>query len=168
MRGLPLVGVLFVAIVLFPMFVPPGVEFNALLRAMIAFTLFNAAGMAEVFRGGIQAVPRGQAEAAMSLGLGYWQTMGLCILPQALRAALPGIVNISIAIIKETTIILIAGLFDLLGVIQGALIDPEWNIGEQIRETAYFFVGTVFFVICFTLSRYSARLERRLDVNRHR
>jgi general L-amino acid transport system permease protein len=159
---------LFLAIVLFPLFIPPGIEINVLVRAMLAFTLFNAASMAEVIRGGIQAVPKGQTEAALSVGLGYWRTMTLCILPQAMRAALPGIVNVSIAIIKETTIILIAGLFDLLGVLQGALIDPEWNIGEHIRQTAYFFAGTVFFVICFTLSQLSARLERRLDLERTR
>jgi general L-amino acid transport system permease protein len=168
MRGLPLVGVLFLAIVLFPMFVPPGIEFNTLLRAMIAFSLFNAANMAEVMRGGIQAVPKGQEEAAISLGLGYWQATALCIVPQALRAALPGIVNVSISIIKETTILLIAGLFDFLGILQGALIDPEWNIGDQVRQTAYFFAGTIFFVVCFALSRYSAYLERKLNAGMQR
>jgi general L-amino acid transport system permease protein len=168
MRGLPIVGVLFLAIVLLPLFVPEGVDFNVLLRAMIAFSLFNAANMAEVMRGAIQAVPKGQEEAARSLGLGHWQTVARCILPQALLAALPGIVNVSIAIIKETTILLIAGLFDVLGVLQGALIDPDWNIGDQVRQTAYFFAGAIFFLVCFTLSRMSARLERRLDIGRRR
>ena len=162
-RGLPLVGVLFLAIVLFPLFVPPGIEVNALVRTLVAFSLFNAAVMAEVIRGGLQSVPKGQYEAATSLGLSHWQAMRLCIVPPALKAALPGIVNLSISIIKETTIILMAGMFDFLGVLQGALIDPEWLVGDQIRQTAYFFAGIVFFVICFTLSRYSLHIERKLS-----
>jgi len=166
MRGLPLVGILFVAIVLFPMFVPPGVDVDVLVRTLVAFALFNAANMAEVIRGGIQSVPRAQQEGAMALGLRPWQAMMLCILPQAIRAAMPGIVNVSVAIIKETTIVLIAGLFDFLGVLQSGLIDPAWIIGDQIRQTAYFFAGVVFFVVCFGLSRVSARIERRLDVGR--
>jgi general L-amino acid transport system permease protein len=161
-RGLPLVGLLFLAIVLFPLFVPPGVEFNALVRVLIAFSLFNAANMAEVIRGGLQSVPRGQYEAAIALGLSHWQAMALNVIPQAIRAALPGIVNVSISIMKETTIILMAGMFDFLGILQGALIDPEWLIGDQIRQTAYFFAGLVFFVICFSLSQYSLYIERKL------
>jgi general L-amino acid transport system permease protein len=167
MRGLPLVGILFVAIVLFPMFVPPGVDVDVLVRTLVAFALFNAANMAEVIRGGIQSVPKAQHEAAMALGLRPWQNMALCILPQAIRAAMPGVVNVSVAIIKETTIGLIAGLFDFLGVLQSGLIDPVWIIGDQIRQTAYFFAGVVFFAVCFGLSRFSARIERRLDVGRH-
>ncbi|MBF9235288.1 amino acid ABC transporter permease [Microvirga alba] len=163
MRGLPLVGLLFLAIVLFPLFVPPGVEVNALVRTLIAFSLFNAAIMAEVIRGGIQSVPKGQYEAAISLGLSHWQAMALSVIPQAIRAALPGIVNVSISIMKETTIILMAGMFDFLGVLQGSLIDPDWLIGDQIRQTAYFFAGLVFFVICFSLSRYSVYIERKLS-----
>ncbi|MEP9373482.1 amino acid ABC transporter permease [Mesorhizobium sp. KR1-2] len=166
MRGLPLVGILFIAIVLFPLFVPPGMDIDALVRTLIAFALFNAANMAEVIRGGIQAVPRGQYEAAMALGLRHWQAMALTIIPQAVRAAMPGIVNVSVAIIKETTIVLIAGMFDFLGVLHSGLIDPAWIIGDQVRETAYFFAGVVFFVVCFGLSRYSARIERKLDVGR--
>lgn len=163
MRGLPVVGLLFIAIVLFPLFVPPGVEIDVLVRTLIAFSLFNAAIMAEVIRGGIQSVPRGQYEAATSLGLSHWHAMGLCVLPQAIRASLPGIVNLSIAIMKETTIVLMAGMFDFLGVLQGSLIDPEWLIGDQIRQTAYFFAGVVFFIICFSLSRYSLYIERKLS-----
>ena len=162
-RGLPLVGVLFLAIVLFPLFMPPGVEINALVRTLIAFSLFNAAIMAEVIRGGIQSVPKGQYEAATSLGLSHWQAMRLCIIPPALKAALPGIVNLSIAIMKETTIVLMAGMYDFLGVLQSSLIDPEWLIGDQIRQTAYFFAGLVFFAICFSLSRYSLHIERKLS-----
>lgn len=89
--------------------------------------------------------------------------MGLCVIPQALRAALPGIVNLSISTIKETTIVLMAGMFDFLGILQGSLLDPEWLIGDQIRQTAYFFAGLVFFIICFSLSRYSLQIERKLD-----
>jgi general L-amino acid transport system permease protein len=163
MRGLPLLGVLFVAITLFPLFVPPGVHFNALARALIAFTLFNAAIMAEVMRGALQGVPRGQYEAARALGLGHWQTMTLAVIPQAVRAAIPGIINVSVAIIKETTVVLIAGLSDFLGTLQNALINPDWLIGDQIRQTAYFFAGLVFFVICFGLSRWGAGMERRLE-----
>lgn len=162
-RGLPLVGILFVAIILFPLFVPPGVEVNALVRTLIAFSLFNAANMAEVIRGGIQSVPKGQYEAAVSLGLGHWQAMALSVIPQAIRAALPGIVNVSISIMKETTIVLMAGMLDFLGVLQGSLIDPDWLIGDQIRQTAYFFGGIVFFAICYSLSRYSALIERKLS-----
>lgn len=162
MRGLPLVGILFVAIVLFPMFVPPDTNVDVLVRTLVAFALFNAANMAEVIRGGIQSVPKAQYEAAMALGLRPWQSMALCILPQAIRAAMPGIVNVSVAIIKETTIVLIAGLFDFLGVLQSGLIDPVWLIGDQIRQTAYFFAGVVFFIVCFGLSRFSARIERKL------
>jgi general L-amino acid transport system permease protein len=166
-RGLPLVGLLFLAIVLFPLFVPPGLEVNALVRVLIAFSLFNAANMAEVIRGGLQAVPKGQYEAAIALGLSHWQAIALTVIPQAVRAALPGIVNVSIAITKETTIILMAGMFDFLGILQGALIDPEWLIGDQIRQTAYFFAGLVFFVICFSLSQYSLYVERKLGPQGH-
>ena len=165
-RGLPFVGVLFLAIVLFPLFVPPGVEVNVLIRTLAAFALFNAANMAEVFRGGMQAVPRGQYEACMALGLGYWRMMGFVVIPQTFRAALPGVVNVSISIMKETTIVLMAGMFDFLGVLQNALIDPQWLIGDQIRQTGYLFVGLVFFMICFGLSRASAHIERRLDRDR--
>jgi general L-amino acid transport system permease protein len=168
MRGLPLIGILFVAIILFPLFVPPGTHIDALLRVLIAFSLFNAAIMAEVMRGALQSVPTGQYEAARALGLGHWQTMALSIIPQATRAALPGIINVSIAIIKETTIILIAGMFDFLGVLQNALIDPQWLVGDQVRQTAYFFVGLVFFVICFSLSWWSTKLEKRLGRSRIR
>src|SRR5262249_54054455 len=101
-RGLPLVGILFLAIILFPLFVPPGMDVNVLVRTLTAFTLFNAANMAEAIRGGLQSVPRGQYEAALSLGLNHWQAMAFSVIPQAVRVALPGIINISISVIKET------------------------------------------------------------------
>jgi general L-amino acid transport system permease protein len=167
MRGLPLIGVLFLAIVMFPFFVPPGVEVDKLLRALIAFTLLDAALLAEIFRGGLQAVPRGQEEAAAALGLPHWQTMLLVIIPQAVTIALPGIVNVCIVVVKETVVVLLVGLFDFLAILQNGVIDPAWLVGDQIRATAYLFAGLVFWAICFSISRYSSYLERRLGTGRH-
>jgi general L-amino acid transport system permease protein len=160
-RSLPLIGVLFLAVVMFPLFVPPGFESDKLARALIAFTLFNAAIFAEVFRGGLQAIPHGQQEAARSLGLGYWRTTGLVVLPQVLRIVMPGMINTCVSIIKETTVVLIIGLIEFLAVLQIAFADPEWLIGDQVRSTGYLFAGLVFWSLCFGLSRYSARLDRR-------
>jgi len=162
-RGVPLVVVLFMAVVMFPLFMPQGVELDALLRTLIALALFNAATMAEVFRGGFQAIPASQYEAADSLGLGRWRALGLVVLPQVVRVAIPGLVNTCIAILKETTIVLIVGLVDVLAVIQAGASDPEWLVGEHIRATGYLFVALVFWTICFGMSRYSARLERHLS-----
>lgn len=161
-RGLPLVGILFLAIVLFPLFAPPGVETDKLGRAILAFTLFNAANLAEVFRGGLQSVSPGQEEAGASLGLKGWMVTWLLVVPQAFAISLPGVVNVCIAVVKETTIVLIVGLFDFLGVLQAGLSDPNWLAAEQVRNTAYFFAAIVFWTICFALSRYSLSLERRL------
>jgi general L-amino acid transport system permease protein len=160
-RGVPLIAVLFMAAIMFPLFVPSGTEFDTLLRALVALSLFNAAYMAEVFRGGLQAVPRGQYEAARALGLGYWSLMALVVLPQAIRIVVPGIVNTCIAIFKETTVVLVIGLFDLLGTVQAGLADPEWLIGEHVRTTAYVFTALVFWAFCFGLSRYARRLGGR-------
>jgi general L-amino acid transport system permease protein len=159
-RGLPLVGVLFLAVVLLPVFMPPGVESNNLVSALIAFSLFNAAILAEVFRGGLQAVPRHQYEGGAALGLSHAQVMLRIVIPQAISAALPGIVNVCVEIVKETTLVLIVGLFDLLGVLQTAITDPEWLVSDQVRRTAYFFAALAFWTLCFSLSRYSARIER--------
>ncbi len=115
-RSLPLIGVLFLAVVMFPLFVPQGFESDKLVRALIAFTLFNAAIFAEVFRGGLQAIPHGQQEAARSLGLGYWRTTGLVVLPQVIRIVMPGMINTCVSIIKETTVVLIIGLIEFLAV----------------------------------------------------
>ncbi|SDR57298.1 general L-amino acid transport system permease protein [Rhizobiales bacterium GAS113] len=158
-RGLPLVGVLFLAIVMFPLFVPPGIETDKLIRALIAFTLFEAATLAEVFRGGLQGVPKEQHEAGASLGLSRTQSTWLIVVPQAVTIALPGIVNVCITIIKETTIVLIVGLFDFLGVLQAGLADPEWLRAQQVRATAYVVAAAVFWCICFGLSRYSLAIE---------
>jgi general L-amino acid transport system permease protein len=162
-RGLPLVGVLFLAVVLLPVFMPPGIEINNLVSALIAFTLFNAATLAEVFRGGLQSVPQHQYEGGSALGLSHRQVMFVIVIPQAITAALPGLVNVCVEIVKETTLILIVGLLDLLGVLQGSITDPEWLVSDQIRRTAYFFAGLVFWTLCFSLSRYSSRIERGIS-----
>ena len=161
-RSLPLIGVLFLAVVMFPLFVPPGFESDRLVRALIAFTLFNAAIFAEVFRGGLQAIPVGQHEAARSLGLGYWRMTALIVLPQVVRIVMPGMINTCVSIIKETTVVLIIGLVEFLAVLQIAFSDPEWLIGDQIRTTGYLFAALVFWALCFSLSRYSARLDRSM------
>lgn len=160
-RGVPLITVLFMTAVMLPMFLPEGVSFDKLVRALIGVALFAAAYMAEVVRGGLQAIPRGQYEAAASLGLGYWRTMRTVILPQALRIVIPGIVNVFIALFKDTTLVLIIGLFDLLGIIKAALTDPDW-LGFSVE--GYVFAAAVFWIFCFSMSRYSAALERRLGV----
>ena len=165
-RGVPLIGVLFMAASMFPLFMPAGADIDKLVRALIAFALFNSAYMAEVFRGGLQAIPRGQYEAARALGLGHWPIMALVVLPQAIRIVIPGIVNTCIGIFKETTLILVIGLFELLSVIQAGMADPEWLIGDHVRETGYLFAALGFWAFCFGMSRYSARLEARLAVGR--
>src|SRR5690606_20990129 len=125
-RGVPLITVLFMSSVMLPLFLPEQVSFDKLLRALIAVTLFEAAYIAEVVRGGLQAIPKGQYEAAGALGLGYWRTMGLVILPQALKLVIPGIVNTFIALFKDTSLVIIIGLFDLLNSIKQATTDPAW------------------------------------------
>jgi general L-amino acid transport system permease protein len=159
-RSLPLVGVLFLSIVMFPLFVPPGLEVDKLMRALIAFTVFNAASFAEVFRGGLQAIPDGQIEGGRSLGLPRWRVTALIVIPQVLAISVPAIVNVCIAIIKETTIVLILGLFDFIGVLQAGMADPNWLMADTVRTTAYVFAAFTFWVVCFSLSRYSRSLER--------
>jgi len=158
-RGVPLITVLFMSAVMLPLFLPDGVSMDKLLRALIGVSLFAGAYMAEVVRGGLQAVPRGQIEAAAALGLGYWRTMLWVVLPQALRIVIPGIVNVFVALFKDTTLVLIIGLFDFLGIIKAALTDPQW-LGYAVE--GYVFAAVVFWAFCFSMSRYSARLERRL------
>lgn len=158
-RGVPLITVLFMASVMLPLFFPEEVTLDKLLRAMIGIVMFQAAYMAEVVRGGLQAIPKGQYEAAAALGLSYWQSMGLIVLPQALKLVIPGIVNTFIALFKDTTLVLIIGLFDLLGIVQQAFADPNW-LGYSVE--GYLFAGAVFWAFCFGMSRYSQRLERKL------
>ncbi len=158
-RGVPLITVLFMASVMLPLFFPEGVTLDKLLRAMIGIVMFQSAYMAEVVRGGLQAIPKGQYEAAEALGMNYWKRMGLIILPQALKLVIPGIVNTFIALFKDTTLVLIIGLFDLLGIVQQAFADPNW-LGYSVE--GYLFAGLVFWAFCFSMSRYSQVLERQL------
>jgi general L-amino acid transport system permease protein len=164
-RGVPLITVLFMASVMLPLFLPSGVTIDKLLRAQVAFILFSAAYLAEVVRGGLQAIPRGQFEAADSLGLGYWQRTRLVILPQALAMVIPPLVNTFIGAFKDTSLVIIIGLFDLLGTTNAALTDPNWR-GFYLE--AYVFTGAVYFAFCFSMSRYSRMLEREFDTGGRR
>jgi general L-amino acid transport system permease protein len=161
-RGIPLITVLFMSSVVLPLFLPDGVTFDKLLRALIGVALFSSAYMAEVVRGGIQALPKGQYEGAMALGLNYWQMMRMIILPQALKLVIPGIVNSFIALFKDTTLVLIIGLFDFLGMIQSSFTDSKWASPVQ-SLSGYLFAAFVFWLFCFSMSRYSIFMERRLD-----
>ncbi len=155
-RGVPLITVLFMASVMLPFFLPGGADIDKLLAAMIGVALFAAAYLAEVVRGGLQAVPRGQYEAAAALGLGYRETMVRVVLPQALRHVIPGLANTAIALFKDTTLVLIIGLFDFLGIIQAALTDTEW-LGFALE--GYVFAAAVYWVLCFAMSRASRAVE---------
>lgn len=162
-RGVPLVSLLFMASVMFPLFLPTGVTVDKLLRAQVAFILFAAAYMAEAIRGGLQAIPKGQYEAADGLGLSYWQKMGKVILPQALAISIPPLVNTFISFFKDTSLVIIIGLYDLLGSAKAALTDPAWR---GFYREAYLFIGLIYWAFCFFMSKYSQRLER--DLNRSR
>jgi general L-amino acid transport system permease protein len=164
-RAVPLITVLFMASVMLPLFLPEGVSFDKLLRAMIGIALFGAAYMAEVVRGGLQAIPKGQFEGAMALGLNYWKMTALIILPQALRISIPGIVNTFIGGFKDTTLVVVIGLFELLGIVQQATRDANWR-GTSFEGFA--FAGLVFFIFCFGMSRYSQYLERKLHTGHKR
>ncbi|MGB3831804.1 MAG: amino acid ABC transporter permease [Mesorhizobium sp.] len=164
-RGVPLVTVLFMASFMLPLFVPPGMTFDKLLRALIGVALFASAYMAEVIRGGLQAIPKGQYEGADSLGLSYWQKMGFIVMPQALKLVIPGIVNTFIGMFKDTTLVLIISMFDLLGVVkQNISGDPTWAT-PQTAKTGYVFAAAIFWIFCFSMSRYSMFMERRLDTS---
>jgi len=162
-RGVPLITVLFMASVMFPMFLPDGTYMDKLFRVIIAITLFEAAYMAEVIRGGLQALPRGQYDAAKSLGMGYWRLHLLVILPQALKLVIPGIANTFLALVKDTPLILVVGLLELVGMIDMAKTNPEW-LG--LATEGYVFAGILFWVICFNMSRYSQRLEKKYKTDR--
>ena len=164
-RGVPMITVLFMASVMLPLFLPPGMNFDKLMRALIGISLFASAYMAEVIRGGLQAIPRGQIEAAQALGLNYTRTMGLIVLPQALKLVIPGIVNSFISLFKDTTLVAIIGLFDLLGMVQTASTNPEW-LGSSVE--GYVFAAFVFGCFCLAMSRYSQALERRLETGHRR
>ncbi|NTA40145.1 amino acid ABC transporter permease [Agrobacterium salinitolerans] len=161
-RGVPLVTVLFMANTMLPLFLPTGLNPDKLVRALVGITFFAAAYLAEIIRGGLQAIPRGQYEAASALGLGYWKTMVLIILPQALKVAVPNIVSINIGLFKDTSLLLIVGIFDFLSTIETARIDPRWA-APTISTTGYAFAAVVYFSFCFGMSRYGALIERRLS-----
>jgi general L-amino acid transport system permease protein len=160
-RGVPLITVLFLASVMLPLFLPVGWTIDKLVRALIMVALFSAAYLAEVIRGGLQAIPRGQFEAADALGLSYPQKMGLIVLPQALKLVIPGIVGSFIALFKDTSLVLIIGIYDLLGMAQIASSAPAW-LSPSTPMTAYVVAGVIFWLFCFGMSRYSQMLERRL------
>ena len=162
-RGVPLISVLFMASVMFPLFMPPGLNIDKLLRAQAAIILFAAAYLAEVVRGGLQALPKGQAEAADALGLSYWQKTAFIILPQALRLVIPPLVNTFIGFFKDTSLVLIIGLFDLMTMGKVALSDPPW---ESFSTEVYLGLAAIYVAFCFAMSQYSRSLER--DLNRSR
>ena len=160
-RGVPVITVLFMASVMLPLFVPERFAPDKLVRALIGVALFASAYMAEVVRGGLAAVPRGQYEAAGALGLSYWRMMGLVILPQALRITLPNIVNTFIGLFKDTTLVFVVGIFDFLRTLEAARADPRWA-APTIPVTGYVFAAIFYFVCCYGMSRYARRVEARL------
>ena len=166
-RGVPMITVLFMANLMLPLFVPEAWAPDRLLRPLIGVALFASAYMAEVVRGGLQAIPKGQFEGAMALGLTYPQRMRLIILPQALTIVIPGIVNSFIALFKDTTLVAIVGIFDFLRAVDTARLDPEWA-GPTITATGYVFAALFYFVFCFGMSRYSLAVEKDLAKSRHR
>jgi general L-amino acid transport system permease protein len=166
-RGVPVITVLFMASVMLPLFVPERLAPDKLLRALIGVAMFASAYMAEVVRGGLAAVPRGQYEAARALGLGYWRMMALVILPQALQATLPNIVNTFIGLFKDTTLVFVVGIFDFLRTIEAARADPKWA-APNIPVTGYAFAALFYFICCYGMSRYAQSVEARLTRGRRR
>jgi general L-amino acid transport system permease protein len=166
-RGVPLITVLFMATKMLPLFMPGGMKIDDFLCVLIGVALFASAYMAEVIRGGLQAMPKGQYEGADSLGLTYWQKMRLVILPQALKLVIPGIVNTFIGLFKDTSLVYIVNMFDLLGAIRRNFTDANW-ITPQTPLTGLIFAGFIFWIFCFGMSRYSIFMERRLDTGHKR
>ena len=164
-RGVPLIALLFVASTMLNYFLPPGTTFDLLMRVLIMVTLFSAAYIAEVVRGGLQGVPKGQVEAADSLGLSYWKAQRLIILPQALKISIPGIVNTFIGLYKDTTLVLVIGMLDPLGIGRSSLADAQW---AGLAREVYLFIAVFFFLCCFGMSRYSLYLERKLHTGHER
>ncbi|MBM09148.1 MAG: amino acid ABC transporter permease [Magnetovibrio sp.] len=162
-RAVPLITVLFMAINMIPLFLPQGYSFDNVVMALIGLIIFFGAYLAEVVRGGLQAIPKGQVEAAASIGLNYYKSMRLIVLPQALKIVIPGIVNTFIAMTKDTSLVMIIGLFDILMITKSSITDAEW-LG--LEWEGYAFVGLLFWILCFSMSRYSQWLERRLDTDR--
>ena len=165
-RGVPLISVLFMASFMFPLFMPIGKSPDVLIRVIVGITLFAAAYMAEIVRGGLQALPKGQTEAAASLGLGYWQTQAKIVLPQALGTVVPSIMNNFISLFKDTSPVTIVSLYELTGALSLAVgSDPNWR---PFKIEAYIFIATIYFTCCFAMSRYSLWVERRLAVGKAR
>lgn len=162
-RGVPLITVLFMSSVMLPLFMSEGTSIDKLIRALVGVILFQSAYVAEVVRGGLQALPKGQYEAAESLALGYWKTQGLVILPQALKLVIPGLVNTIIALFKDTSLVIIIGLFDLFSSVQQATVDPAW-LGMSTE--GYVFAALIYWIFCFSMSRYSQHLEKRFNTER--
>jgi len=156
----PLITLLFVASTMLNYFLPPGTQFDLVLRVLIMVTLFSSAYIAEVIRGGLQAIPKGQFEAGDSLGLKYWSAMRLVVLPQALKISIPGIVNVAVGLFKDTTLVSVISMFDLVGMIRGPILaSTEWN---GVYWELLGFAAALFFVVCYGISQYSQWLERRL------
>ncbi len=165
-RGVPLISVLFMASFMFPLFMPPGTSIDVLLRVLVGITLFAAAYMAEIVRGGLQAIPKGQQEAADTLGLSYWQAQRKIILPQALAMVVPGVMNNFIAIFKDTSLVTIVSLYELTGAMGLALnSDSDWR---PFKIEAYLFIAAIYFLFCFSMSRYSLWIEKRLSLSKNR
>ena len=162
-RGVPLITVLFMASAMFTLFLPEGMFLDGLVRIIIAISLFEAAYIAEVIRGGLQALPRGQYDAAKSLGMGYWKMHIFVILPQALKIVIPGIANTFLALVKDTPLILVVGLLEIVGMLNMAKTNPGW-LGFAIE--GYVFAGFVFWLICFSMSKYSYSLEQKYKTDR--
>ncbi len=162
-RGVPLITILFMSSIILPLFFPEGITFDKLLRAIVGITLFQAAYTAEVIRGGLQSIPKGQYEAADAVGLSYWQKMILVILPQALKVAIPNLVGIFISLFQDTTLVLIVGLFDLLGMVRITAADKNW-LGMETE--GYVFVAVIFWAFCYLMSRYSKTLEKKFNTDR--
>ncbi|WP_455873031.1 amino acid ABC transporter permease [Rhizobium yanglingense] len=166
-RGIPLITVLFMASVMLPLFLPTGWNVDKLMRAVIGVSIFASAYMAEVIRGGLQAIPKGQYEGADSLGLGYWQKMRLIVLPQAIKLVIPGIVNTFIGMFKDTSLVSIISMFDLLGIVRLNFTDSNWA-SSVTPLTGLVFAGFIFWIFCFGMSRYSVFMERYLDTGHKR
>jgi len=164
-RGVPLITLLFIASTMLNYFLPPGTTFDLVLRVLIMVTIFSAAYIAEVVRGGLQAIPKGQIEAADAMGLRYWQSMRLVVLPQALKISIPGIVNTFVGLFKDTTLVVIIGLTDVLGVGRASLSDAKW-VG--LAWEVYVFIAILFFLCCFSMARYSIYLEKKLHTGHKR
>ena len=165
-RGVPLISVLFMASFMFPLFMPPGTSIDVLIRVLVGITLFAAAYMAEIVRGGLQAIPKGQQEAADTLGLSYWQAQRKIILPQALALVVPGVMNNFISIFKDTSLVTIVSLYELTGAMSLALnSDSNWR---PFKIEAYLFIAAIYFAFCFSMSRYSLWIEKQLSLSKNR